>query len=124
MSELNTLNADPKLLMEIYKAKGMDVNSAYNQYVKDKSMKHELDMKEFAKRYKDAKPNWALAEHDAIKRYKIDISELTHILKESLSNEKRIKLTEDGDGYIRWIDEYGNKGSTPKKIIEYLKESD
>ncbi|MBO8161344.1 MAG: hypothetical protein H0Z24_06870 [Thermosipho sp. (in: Bacteria)] len=113
------LTANVGDLIADYKARGFNKYKAWDMYIKDKQLKPEIDAKEFYKLYETVAPK-LFKDNEVIIKGEI---QPTHILKEKNSNIRRkIQILEEGDNYIRWIDEYGITGGTAKDSIEEFKE--
>jgi hypothetical protein len=99
-----------------YKSRGIDRQSSYSHFVRDRNLKPSIDAAEFFKIY-DA----AIAV--PIQRFLTQetIEGMTHILIEIYSPvPKRIKLLEEHETHIKWVTNFGMTGSTRREFVESL----
>ncbi|QLE46339.1 hypothetical protein FD723_39710 (plasmid) [Nostoc sp. C052] len=99
-----------------YKARGIDRQSSYSQFVKDRNLNPGIDAKDFFEIY-----DQAIAK--LINRYIVNekIEGMTHILIETYSDmPKHIKLLKEDEIHIQWVTDFGMTGSTGKAFIKSL----
>ena len=105
-------------LAATYKAHGYDRFRAWSQFVIDRQLKPEMDAGDFYKIF-DKAPAMNIVQKTVVS---VKTGALTHILQEQGGVERRVEITEWADGYVRWIDEHGISGSTPRGLIEQMVE--
>lgn len=99
-----------------YKARGIDRQSSYSQFVKDRNLNPGIDAKDFFAIYD-------LAIAKLISRHIVNekVEGMTHILTETYSDiPKHIKLLQEHETHIEWVTDFGMSGSTPRAFIKSL----
>lgn len=98
------------------KAKGFTKQTGYGQFVIARSLKPEIDMKEFSSIFDSVAPKLFQATTITGKITP------THIVTETYEGAfpKRVQILEEGEGYTKWITEEGSVQSSPKKFIKSM----
>jgi hypothetical protein len=116
---VNTLELPARILAADYKASGIDKQSSYGYFVKDRNLKPELTAKEFFKIYDAVSPT-KLKRH--ILLLALGDAELTHTVEQNNQPARKIKLLEKNQHYIRFVFENGSSGTTPLSQVQSLTE--
>jgi len=100
-------------LVSYVKSQGYTPQTGYGQFVKHRTLRPEISMKQFLK-------IWGQVSGAPLPEDNIPFSNPTHVLKETFSNDpKLIVILESNKDYIKWVDAYGT-GGTPRQFIERL----
>ena len=116
-SGLNFSEIDASILAADYKARGIDRNSSYGFFVKDRNLKPELSAKQFFNIY-DSVISKKLERSIVLTAF--NISEMTHLVEQNNQKARPIKLLEQNQHFIRFSFENGSTGTTLLKYVQSL----